>query len=311
MRIAVLGSGAVGGYYGAKLARAGHDVTFVARGAHLAAIRERGLQIKSPMVGDFVVRAVAEEDTSNIGPVDLVFVTVKAYDNATALPLIRPMLGEETSVLTLQNGVDSVAEVAALAGEARVIGGATYIATAITAPGVIEQNGTHRRIVFGEVFGDPPRMSDRVQRIHEAFTGADIQSEPTEDGRVPIWEKFIFLAPTAGFTGAARLHVGPLRSDPFIREQYFKACQEIERIARAEGVPVAADMMAKIATYVDGIPATMRSSLLIDLSQGKKIEVETLLGSVVRRAQRAGLGAPINATLYAVLKPYAAGVAPA
>lgn len=310
MRIAVLGSGAVGGYYGAKLARAGHDVIFIARGAHLAAIRARGLEIRSPMVGDFVARARAEEDTSTVGPVDLVIVAVKAYDNATALPLVRPMLGDTTSVLTLQNGVDSVAEVAAVAGEPRVIGGTTYIATALTAPGVIEQNGTHRRIVFGEVFGTLPRLSERVQQIHDAFSGADVQSEPVSDGRVPIWEKFIFLVPTAGFTGAARLHVGPLRADPFIREQYFNACREIERIARAEGVPVADDMMAKIATYVDGIPGTMRSSLLIDLSQGKKIEVETLLGSVVRRAQRAGVPAPINSTLYAVLKPYAAGGTP-
>jgi 2-dehydropantoate 2-reductase len=307
MRIAVLGSGAVGGYYGAKLARAGHDVTFIARGAHLAAIRERGLEIKSPAVGDFTVRAAAEEDTAKVGPVDLVIVAVKAYDNATALPLIRPMLGAGTHVLTLQNGVDSVAEVAAVVGEPRVIGGTTYIATALTAPGVIEQNGTHRRIVFGEVFGELPRISDRVRQIHEAFSGADIQSETAADGRVPIWEKFIFLAPTAGFTGAARLHVGPLRSDPFIREQYFSACREIEQVARAEGVPVADNMMEKIGTYVDGIPGTMRSSLLIDLSQGKKIEVETLLGSVVRRAQRAGVPAPVNATLYAVLKPHAGG----
>ena len=307
MRIAVLGSGAVGGYYGAKLARAGHDVTFIARGAHLAAIRERGLEIKSPAVGDFKVRAAAEEDTAKVGPVDLVIVAVKAYDNATALPLIRPLLGVGTNVLTLQNGVDSVAEVAAVAGESRVIGGTTYIATALTAPGVIEQNGTHRRIVFGEVFGELPRISERVQQIHEVFSGADIQSETAPDGRVPIWEKFIFLAPTAGFTGAARLHVGPLRSDPFIREQYFSACREIERIARAEGVPVADNLMEKIGGYVDGIPGTMRSSLLIDLSQGKKIEVETLLGSVVRRAQRVGVPAPVNATLYAVLKPYAGG----
>ena len=307
MRIAVLGSGAVGGYYGAKLARAGHDVTFIARGAHLAAIRDRGMQIKSPAVGDFTVRAAAEEDTSKVGPVDLVIVAVKAYDNPTALPMIRPMLGEGTSVLTLQNGVDSVADVAAVAGEPRVIGGTTYIATALTGPGVIEQNGTHRRIVFGEVFGVLPRLSARVQTIHEALSGADIQSEPTDDGRVPIWEKFIFLAPTAGFTGAARLHVGPLRADPFIREQYFTACREIEQIARAEGVPVAANMMEKIGTYVDGIPGTMRSSLLIDLSQGKRIEVETLLGSVVRRGERAGVPTPVNATLYAVLKPYASG----
>lgn len=309
MHIAVLGSGAVGGYYGAKLARAGHEVTFIARGAHLAAIRDRGMEIKSPEVGGFTVRANAEEDTSNVGAVDLVIVAVKAYDNATALPLLRPLLGDATSVLTLQNGVDSADEVAAIAGERRVIGGTTYIATAIAAPGVIEQTGTYRRIVFGEVFGTLPRMSDRVQRIHEALSGADIQSEPVADGRVPIWEKFIYLVALAGFTGAARMPIGPLWSDPFIRERFLDACREIEAVARAEGIAVARDRIDQIRAFVDKVPPTMRSSLLIDLSQGKKIEVETLLGSVVRRAVALGVPAPVNSALYAVLKPHAAGAA--
>jgi 2-dehydropantoate 2-reductase len=176
MKFAILGSGAVGGYYGAKLARAGNDVTFVARGAHLAAIREHGLQIRSPMLGDFVVRAAAEEDTARVGAVDVVVVAVKAYDNETALPRLRPMMRESTAVLTLQNGVDSAREVAAQVGEAAVIGGPTYIATALSAPGVIEQTGTHRRIVFGEVFGALPRMTDRVRSIHQALAGADIQA---------------------------------------------------------------------------------------------------------------------------------------
>ena len=309
MRIAILGSGAVGGYYGAKLARAGHDVTFIARGAHLAAIRERGMQIISPQVGDFTVRAQAEDDTNKVGTVYLVIVAVKAYDNASALPLLRPMVGPDTSVLTLQNGVDSADDVAAVVGEPRVIGGTTYIATAITAPGVITQTGTYRRIVFGEVFGELPRQSERVQRIHEAFAGADIQSEPQPDGRVPIWEKFIYLVALAGFTGASRLPIGPLWDDPFIREHFLEACREVERIARAEEIPVAGARIDQIREFVNNVPKTMRSSLLIDLSQGKKIEVETLLGSVVRRAAKAGLSAPINATLYAVLKPYAGGPA--
>jgi 2-dehydropantoate 2-reductase len=306
MRFAILGSGAVGGYYGARLARAGHDVTFVARGAHLDAIRSRGLEIRSPMLGDFVVRAAAEEDTAKVGAVDVVIVAVKAYDNATALPLLLPMLGPSATVLTLQNGVDSVSEVARVAGEAAVVGGTTYIATALAAPGVIEQTGTHRRVVFGEVFGDLPRTSDRVRRIHEALAGADIQSEPVADGRVPIWEKFIFLVSLAGFTGAARLPIGPVWADPFVRSQFLDGCREIERVARAEGVPVAADVVDRISAYVEGIPGSMRSSLLIDLSQGKRIEVEALHGSVVRRAAKAGVPAPIMSTLYAVLKPWAA-----
>jgi 2-dehydropantoate 2-reductase len=305
MRFAILGSGAVGGYYGAKLAQAGHEVTFIARGAHLAAIRERGLQIKSPMLGDFTVTARAEEDTRNVGPVDVVIVAVKAYDNDTALPMIPAMIGADTCVLTLQNGVDSVNEVAAIVGEERVIGGTTYIATALAGPGVIEQTGTHRRIVFGEVFGTLPRMTERVRGIHEALAGADIQAEAVADGRVPIWEKFIFLVSLAGFTGASRLPIGPIWSDPYIRERFLDGCREIERLARAEGVAVAPNRIEQIRTYVEGIPGSMRSSLLIDLSAGKKTEVEALQGSVVRRAEKLGIPVPIMSTLYAVLKPWA------
>jgi 2-dehydropantoate 2-reductase len=305
VRFAILGSGAVGGYYGARLARAGHDVIFIARGAHLEAIRTRGLEIRSPMVGDFIVPARAEEDTNAIGTVDVVIVAVKTYDNPEALPLIAPMVGPSTAVLTLQNGVDSVSEIAALIGERAVVGGTTYIATALAHPGVIEQTGTYRRIVFGEVFGELPRASDRVAQLHEAFVGADIQSEPTTDGRIPIWEKFIFLVTLAGFTGAARLPIGPVWADAFTRARFLDGCREVERLARAEGVPVAADVIDRITSYIDGIPKSMRSSLLIDLSQGKRIEVEALHGSVVRRAARAGLELPIMSTLYAVLKPWA------
>ena len=310
MRIAVLGSGAVGGYYGAKLARAGQDVTFIARGTHREAIRRRGLEVRSPMLGDFIVQAAAEDDTRKVGIVDLVIVAVKAYDNATALAMLPPMVGPSTTVLTLQNGVDSAGEIAAITGEGPVLGGTTYIATALSGPGVIEQTGTHRRIVFGEVFGDLPRQSDRARVIHQAMIAADIQAEVVGDGRVPIWEKFIFLVSLAGFTGATRLPIGPLWADPTIREQFLNGCREIESLARAEGVPVAADRIEQIRAYVATIPGSMRSSLLIDLSQGKKIEVEALHGSVVRRAAKTGVPAPIMTTLYAVLKPFAAGEPP-
>lgn len=302
-----MGSGAVGGYYGAKLVRAGHDVTFVARGAHLAAIRERGLEIRSPALGDFTVQARAEDDTARVGPVDVVIVAVKAYDNVSALPLIAPMVGPQTTILPLQNGVDSATELAARFGEAPVVGGVTYIATALAAPGVIEQTGTHRRIVFGEVFGTLPRMTDRISAIRDALAGADIQAEAVDDGRVPIWEKFIFLVSLAGFTGASRLPIGPVWADPIIRERFLDSCREIERLARAEGVPVATDTVERISSYAAAIPATMRSSLLIDLSQGKRIEIEQLQGSVVRRAARLGVPVPITSTLYAVLKPWVDG----
>ncbi len=305
MRFAILGSGAVGGYYGARLAQAGHDVTFIARGAHLRAIRERGLQVRSPMLGDFTVTTAAEDDTTKVGVVDVVMFTVKAYDNPSALPLVKPMLGPSSVVLTVQNGVDSVSELASVVGEQAVVGGATYVATALSEPGIIDQTGTHRRIVFGEVFGALPRSSERVNTLHEALASADIHSEPTGDGRVPIWEKFIFLVALAGFTGGARLPLGPVWGDPFIRAQLLAGCREIEQVARAEGVPVAPDIIDRISAYLDGIPGTMRSSLLIDLSSGKRTEVEALHGSVVRRAERAGVAVPIMSTLYALLKPWA------
>jgi 2-dehydropantoate 2-reductase len=307
MRFAILGSGAVGGYYGARLARAGHDVTFVARGAHLAAIRERGLCIRSPALGDFTITARAEEDTRRIGQVDVVVVAVKTYDNGAALPLIPPMLGSDSVVLTIQNGVDSAEDVAGVVGQPAVIAGATYIATALSAPGVIEQTGTHRRIVFGEVFGELPRLSARVRAIHDALSAADIQSEAVDDARIPIWEKFIFLVTLAGFTGASRLPIGPLWADPAVRTQFLEGCREVEQVARAEGVQVPADVVERISRYISGIPGTMRSSLLIDLSQGKRIEVEALHGSIVRRAAAAKVAAPIMSTLYALLKPFAEG----
>jgi len=239
--------------------------------------------------------------------VDVVVVAVKTYDNATALPLIAPLLGSDSVVLTIQNGVDSAREVARVAGEPPVIAGATYIATALSAPGVIEQTGTHRRIVFGEVFGELPRLSARVRAIHAALSSADIQSECVDDGRIPIWEKFIFLVTLAGFTGASRLPIGPLWADAAIRAQFLEGCREVERVARAEGVQVPADVVDRISRYISGIPGTMRSSLLIDLSQGKRIEVEALQGSIVRRAAAAEVAAPIMSTLYALLKPFAEG----
>jgi 2-dehydropantoate 2-reductase len=307
MRLAILGSGAVGGYFGAKLAHSGQDVTFVARGAHLNAIRARGLEVKSAVLGDFTVQAPAESDTSQIGPVDAVLVAVKAYDNRTALPMLTPLVGPETVVLTLQNGVDSVNEVAAVVGEPHVLGGTTYVATALEAPGLIVQTGVHRSIIFGEVFGDRSRISARVQQLAEVLAAADVQVTPVADGRVPIWDKFVYLVGFSGFTGAARLPIGQLWKSPQAQEMFYAASREVAAIAKAEGVTISADRFATLKEYMDKIPATTRSSLLIDLEQGKRIEVEALQGAAIRRAQAHGVPTPIISTLYAVLKPWESG----
>jgi len=301
MRIAIVGSGAVGGFYGAALARAGHQVTFIARGAHLRAIRERGLLIWSPL-GDFVTHAPAESEPERVGPVDLVLFVVKNYDNGDALPRLAPLCAPHTSVLTLQNGVDSAQQVAAAVGEDRVLAGATYIATAIVAPGVIEQTGTYRRIVFGEVFRRETEPSARVRALADAFTAADIQAEPVADARVPLWEKFIYLAAFAAFSGASRRPAGPIWDDPVARERFLAAVDEVAAVARAEGIPLADGVRPRIIEYMSNVPKTMRASLLIDLQQGKRIEVEALQGAVVRRGAALGVPTPIMSTLYAVLR---------
>lgn len=310
MQVAIVGSGAVGGYFGAKLARAGHDVTFVARGRHLAAIRERGLTVRSTTgdFAEFTVQARAVDRAEEVPTPDVAIFAVKSYSNAEALPLLGAVARERALVLTLQNGVDSVDEIARFVDRDRVLGGSTYVATALAAPGLVEQTGIHRRIVFGELGGRTTQVSERVERIHQAFVGADIMSEPVGDARVPIWEKFCYLAPFAAFTGAARLPIGPLWSDPATRKTMVAAFEEVEAVGRGEGVPLPDGLADRISNYVDSIPPTTRSSLLIDLQQGKPIEVEALVGAVVRRAARLGLAARIMSALYAALKPHASGV---
>ena len=307
MRFAILGSGAVGGYFGAKLARAGQDVTFIARGAHLDAIRSGGLAIQSAQLGDFVVRAPAESDTAKIGPVDVVIVSVKAYDNATALPMLTPMIGSDTAVLTLQNGVDSADDVAAVVGEPHVLGGTTYVATALERPGLIVQTGVHRSIIFGEVFGSRGRITPRVQAIADAMSAADIQTTAVPDARIPIWDKYVYLAAFSGFTGASRLAIGHIWKFPHVREMFYACSREIAAIAKAEGVEISANRFETLEEYMAKLPPTTRSSLLIDLEQGKRIEVEALQGAAVRRAAKHGVPVPIVSTLYALLKPHENG----
>jgi len=303
MRIAVVGAGAVGGYYAACLAHAGHDVFVVARGPHLDAIRAHGLVVRTGGL-ERAARVHASDDPRTIGPCELVLFAVKTYHNDTALPLLRPLTGPDSTVLTLQNGVDSPSEAATVVGPGRVLGGAAYIATAIAAPGVIEQTGTHHRIEFGEVSGALETVSPRARRVGDALSGAGIATEVHADGRVPLWEKFVYLAPFAGLTGAARLPIGPLRDHPGSRSVLERACAEVEALARAEGVRVADGLQARIRGYVDTLPPSTRSSLLIDLEAGKPIEVEALQGAVVRRSRAAHIDTPVMETLYAVLREH-------
>lgn len=310
MRFAVVGSGAVGGYYGAKLQRAGHDVTLIARGSNLKALREKGLTIESAALGDFHVKPRAEESAADVHGIDVVLLATKTYDNDTAIPLVRQLVkqGSPTAyVLSLQNGVASPYALAEAVGEARVMAGPTYVATALVEPGRIVQTGAHRRIAFGEVFNMKTELSARAQALHEIFTSADIISEPHADGRVPLWTKYTYLAPFAAFTGAARLPIGPLWADAGTRRSFLAASGEMHALARAEGVALPGDSIAALETYIGSLQPDTRSSLLIDLQQGKRIEVEGLLGFAVMLGERHSVPTPIIKALYSVLKPWANG----
>ncbi len=315
MRFAIVGSGGVGGYYGARLVRAGRDVTFLARGAHLRAMRERGLSVRSAE-GDFTVPVRAEEDAARVGPVDVVVLAVKNYDVPSVLPLVktlataadRPALGGTTAaVLTLQNGVDSPGEVAAVLGEAPVIGGTTYISTAISEPGVISQTGTLHRILLGEVFGDTSRVSARAQALRDTLAGAGLNVEAVADARAPLWEKLAFLAAMSGFCTAARLPLGPLREGPLFHEMFQEAAAEVLRVAAAEGVTTTT-RPEDVARFMDGLQPQMRPSMMVDLEGGKPLEVEYLQGTVSRRGRARGVPTPVMSTLYSLLLPHARGL---
>ena len=310
MRFAVVGSGAVGGYYGAKLQRAGHEVTLIARGKNLAALREKGMTIESAALGHFQVKPRAEESAANVWGTEVVLLATKTYDNDTAIPLVEHLLDQGAPgayVLSLQNGVSSPYALAEAVGDARVMAGPTYVAAALVEPGRIVQTGTHRRIAFGEIFNIGREISARARTLHEIFEGADIISEPHADGRVPLWQKYTYLGPFAAFTGAARLPIGPLWADAGTRQSFLAASGEMHALANAEGVTLAPDSITQLESYIGSLQPDTRSSLLIDLQQGKKIEVEGLLGFAVRLGERHGVATPIIKALYSALKPWADG----
>jgi 2-dehydropantoate 2-reductase len=307
MRIAIIGAGAVGGYYGALLARAGQDVTFIARGANLQAIRERGIVVRSDL-GDFEVRAKAVDDPAEVGAVDLVIIAVKTYSNPQALAHLPVLTGSDTVVLTLQNGVDSASDVAAFVPKERVLTGATYIASTLVAPGTIEHLGTVRRIVFGEAFG-APRITERVSAIRDVLAQAGIQADAVPDVRIALWEKFIFLAPLAALTAASRLPIGPAWDQQAFRTVCEKAMREVEALARHAGVAVAPDIVDEQMAQRGKSPRSMRTSMMVDLTSGRPLELDALIGSVVRRGIAAGIPTPVMETAYGILRPHQDGTA--
>lgn len=300
----MMGSGGVGGYFGGRLAASGCDVTFIARGRHLEAIREHGLHIDSRDMGDATIKpAVATDDPATVGEVDYVIVGVKLWDTAAAGEAILPMLGPETTVLSLQNGVECDGVLAPIVGERRLIGGVAFIASSVGAPGVIKHIGTMQRVVIGEPSGG---SSARVEALHGAMADAGITAEISDDIQRTIWEKFVFLVGLSATTTLTRATLGPIREDPDGRAFLLEAMRETVAVGRAKGVALPADYADDRLAFADGLPVDMTSSMHHDLENGNPLEVSWLSGAVARFGEALGVPTPVNHTVYAALKAHAA-----
>lgn len=301
MKVAVMGSGGVGGYYGGLLARQGHPVGFIARGAHLAALRRDGLQVKS-VHGDFTVAPVlATDDPAEIGPVDLVLVCVKTPAVEEAAQAIRPMVGAETMVMGLQNGIEAPTQIGAVVGPEHVVGGATWVSSAIEAPGVIRQFSQFRRIVLGELDG---RVTGRVQDLAAVLgsTGADV--EVTEDIQKVLWTKFLFISAVSGVGSLTRLSFGEYRAVPATREVLLRGLMaEVETVGRAEGVDLDADVADQALAFIDRAAPEVRASMQRDVEAGRPSELESMIGVIGRKGRKLGIPTPVADLMYAALLP--------
>jgi len=304
MKIAVIGAGGVGGYFGARLAASGQDVWFVARGRHLEAMRSSGLQVFSGN-GDVLVRPVqASADPNQVGVVDLVMIAVKLWSTREALEQARPMVGPDTAVVSFQNGVIAVDEVIAAYGRERTLGGVANIAAVIEQPGVIRHTGTMALLQFGELDG---RVSPRVQALQAACEKAGIQCKAAPDIQKAIWEKYVFLVAASSMTALTRLPLGPIREDPDTRALMAQVMSEVAAVGRAKGVALDADLTDRQLQRLDGLPREMVASMLGDLERGNRLELPWLAGGVVKMGRELAVPTPANGFVYAALKHYADG----
>ena len=305
MKIAVMGSGGVGGFFGGRLAHTGCDVHFVARGAHLAAMREHGLTIESQAQGDIhVARVNVTDDPVTIGVADLVIIAVKMKDTDAAALAVKPIVGPHTAVLSLQNGVIKDDILRRYYPQAQIMGGVAYVGTHIGRPGVIEQVGTLQRVVFGEYDGG---RSARAQALLAALLRAGVTAELSDDIRRTLWEKYTFLVGLSGTTTTMRTTIGPIRSNPRARAFLHQLLKEVVAVGRAHGVKLPADYADDRLAFADSVPATMTSSMHHDLDRGNPLEVEWLSGGVVTLGAAVGVPTPANRAVWDILALYAEG----
>jgi len=304
MRVAVIGAGGTGGYFGGLLARAGHDVTFVARGAHLDAIRSHGLAVKSRLAGDFSVQAAATDDIRTIGPVDLVLVCVKAYSMDEILPALPSLIGPHTMVFSVQNGIDNEARLAAAVGERPVLGAVAQVSSFIEAPGVVGQVAGPGALILGELSGG---RSERADRLRDVFRSAGIAADVRPDISVALWEKYVTICGLSGVTAVTRLPIGPVLATPETKALLRAAMAEVTAVARAGSVAVAEDFAEEGLGIMARLEPWMRGSMAQDLAEGRRLELETLNGTVVRLGRAREIPTPVNWVIYAALLPFVNG----
>ena len=302
MKIAIMGTGGVGGFFGGMLARAGEDVTFIARGSHLEAIRQNGLRVASDLSGEFIVRSNATDDSSTVGFVDLVLFTVKMYHNEQAIETVRPMVGADTVVLTLQNGIDNGEKLAAGLGRRNVMVGMAAVQSRIREPGTVEQLGQLGRVVFGEM---EQGITERGERLLEVFRGAGWNVELSDNAMAALWQKFIYLTATAGINAITQVPFKDMRTIPETRELIRSAYQEIIDVAKAREAPIRDDMLDAVMQQLDDFPAEGMTSLANAFRNGNRVELEGITGTVVRLASETNVPVPINKAIYALLRPAA------
>ncbi len=308
MRIAVIGAGGIGAIYGAALAKAGNDVVLVARGAHLAAMREHGLKIEGDRGETLIRPAQATDDIAAIsaegGPVDYALFCVKLWDVESAGEQIRPIVGPDSTVVALQNGVDAAERLAAILGRGPVMGGTAWVTGSIIAPGVVRQTGTYCQMTFGELDRQPRARGERLRALCAA---AGIDGVLSPDIRVPLWQKFLLLVPLANINALTRVPLGLYRADPDLWALVEASAREAEAVGRAEGVPLPPDAAERELATIRTMPAHHMASMGNDLLRDNRLELPWFAGKVVELGKRHGIATPVNQFVYAALKLYADG----
>ncbi len=303
MRIAIFGAGAEGGLFGALLAKAGNDVIFIARGQTLNALRSNGMHVKSQSLGEISLRVDATDRPSEVGPVDLIMCCVKTYDLDVATKQMLPLVGGDTAILPIQNGVDAAEYIGQTVGIEHVLGGVSWVNAIAEKPGVIAHGGS-TRLIFGELAGG---ISVRTERIHKVLTNAKIAAELHSNIREALWEKLVVNSAAAGIFSLTRLPAGPVRDCPDTWQLLLDTIKENAEVAKACGIALLSDFVANVTKVLEGYPKWTRPSMQVDLMAGRRLELEAVIGAVVRLGREHGVETPINNTIYRALKPYLNG----